>query len=87
LAPFVTDHLNEALNPSNYLFFLYPVVKSVIRKRACPEWHAAFPTLTRESLTIRTAALTTWNGLDYGYKTTSRQPHLADLCFTDKKTQ
>jgi hypothetical protein len=86
LRPFITDHLNEALNPSNYLFFLYPVVKNVVQKRACPEWHAAFPTLTRESVTKRTAALTTWNGLDYGYKQTSRQPRLADLCFADPKS-
>jgi hypothetical protein len=83
LRPFITEHLNEALNPSNYLFFLYPVVKSVIKKRACPEWRAAFPTATPQSLAARSAALTTWYGLDYGYKTTSRQPHLADLCFTD----
>jgi len=82
---FITDHLNEALNPSNYLFFLYPVVKSVVRKRACPEWRAAFPTATRQSLAERSAALTTWNGLDYGYKTTSRQPHLSDLCFPEAK--
>ena len=85
LRPFITDHLNEALNPSNYLFFLYPVVKSVVQKRACPEWRAAFPDLTRDELTRRTAALTTWNGLDYGYKQTSRQVRLADTCFREPK--
>jgi hypothetical protein len=83
LAPFITDHLNEALNPSNYLFFLYPVVKSVVQKRACPEWRAALPTATHASIAARTAALTTWNGLDYGYKSTSRQVRLADTCFAE----
>ena len=85
LRPFISDHLNEALNPSNYLFFLYPVVKSVVQKRACPEWRAAYPDLTRDELTRRTAALTTWNGLDYGYKKTSRQVRVADTCFASDK--
>ncbi|HEY2847196.1 MAG TPA: hypothetical protein VGI80_05210 [Pyrinomonadaceae bacterium] len=85
LRPFISDHLNEALNPSNYLFFLYPVVRSVVQKRACPEWRAAYPNATRDEFTTRTAALTTWNGLDYGYKQTSRQVRLANTCFPDPK--
>jgi hypothetical protein len=85
LRPFITDHLNEAYNPSNYLFFLYPVVKSVVKKQACPEWRAAFPTTTRADLERRTATLITWNGLDYGYKRTSRQVRIADVCFAEER--
>jgi hypothetical protein len=85
LGPLITDHLNEALNPSNYLPVLYNLVKRTVKKRACPEWRAAFPTLTRYDLAKRTDALTTWNGLDYGYKKTSRQVHLDELCFDDAR--
>ena len=85
LAPFISSHLNEAYNPSNYLPLLYPIVRTAVKKHACSEWHAAFPTLTALDLTTRTAALTTWNGLDYGYKQTSRQVRLADTCFTQSK--
>jgi hypothetical protein len=84
LRAFITPHLNEAYNPSNYLPLLYPLIKSAVKKHACSEWHAAFPALTADELTARSAALTTWNGLDYGYKRTSRQVRLADTCFADK---
>jgi len=81
LQPYLTEHLNEAYNPSNYLPLLFPLIKSAVKTRACSKWHAAFPTLTADALKVRSAALTTWKGLEYGYKQTARQPHLADLCF------
>lgn len=84
LRPFITDHLNEAFNPSNYLPLLYAIVKKAVKKHACSEWQTAFPSLTAAEFTARTAALITWNSLDYGYKHTSRQVRLADTCFADK---
>lgn len=85
LRPFITDHLNEAYNPSNYLPILYKVVRSAVKKHACSEWRSVFPTLTRQNLYERTNALTTWNGLDYGYKKTSRQVRLDETCFYDAR--
>lgn len=84
LRPFVTDHLNEALNPSVYLFFVYPVVKGVVRKSACPEWRAAYPNADREEFDRRSAALETWDGVDYGFKRSKRQVRIGETCFADK---
>lgn len=81
IRPFITEHLNEAYNQSNYLPLLFRLIKSAVKKRACSKWHAAFPTLTTDALAARSAALTTWHGLEYGYKSTARQVRLADVCF------
>lgn len=83
LAPFISDHLNEAYNPSNYLFFLYPIVKNMVKNHDCEAWRTNFPQATRAQLKARTTALQTWHGLDYGYKQTSRQVRIAEVCFAD----
>jgi hypothetical protein len=85
LRPFIADHLNEALNPSNYLPLLYPLVKSAVKKHACSEWRAALPNMTHEELVTRTAVLETWKGEDYGFKRTSRMVRIADVCFANDK--
>ena len=84
LRPFITYHLNEAYNPSNFLPLLFPIVRRAVKRSACAEWHSAFPALTASELTARTAELSTWNGRNYGYKKTSRQVRLADVCFSDE---
>lgn len=66
LKPFVTDHMNEAFNPSGYSFVLYPTVKRVV-KGQCPAWNKAYPQMTREATAKRSTALELWNGEDYGF--------------------
>ena len=83
LKPFVSDHLNEALNPSVYAFNLYPFVRNTVKKRGCPQWKKAYPELTRESLETRTNELTLWNGEDYGYLKNGFMVPLAETCFAN----
>jgi hypothetical protein len=83
LKPFVTDRMNEALNPSGYTFFVYPTVRDVVRKKSCPQWRTAFPTLTRDELATRSKALELWKGENYGFSRRSRMVTLADACFGD----
>ena len=78
---FISDHLNEAMNPSGYSLLLFPTVKRVVKNRACPEWRRAFPDLTLEKAAERTAALETWNGEDYGFTRKSKTVTIADACF------
>lgn len=83
LKPFVSDHLNEALNPSVYAFTLYPFVHNTVKKKACPQWRKMYPNLTKTDLETQTNALTQWNGDDYGHLTKSMMVPLAGTCFAD----
>ncbi|MBV9215304.1 MAG: hypothetical protein JO053_03935 [Acidobacteria bacterium] len=81
LKPFLSDHLNEALNPSVYAFNLYPVVKSVVQNHSCAEWHKAYPNLSRSILEQKTNDLELWHGEDYGNSQKERMVRIADTCF------
>jgi hypothetical protein len=83
LKPFITDHMNEALNPSGFIAIVYPVVKRVVRKRACATWRAAFPNLTKDDLAARSKSLELWQGEDYGYTRRNKMVTLAGTCFGD----
>ena len=86
LKPFLTDHLNEALNPSGYAFTIFASVRGAVKKYACPEWHQTYPDLTADELTARSKALKLWNGEDYGYTKRSRTASIAEICFQDSTT-
>jgi len=81
IRPFLTEHLNEALNPSVYVFTLYLSVHDIVRERACPQWKKAFPGLTKAAAETTTNSLTTWNGEDYGYLKKNTMVTIADTCF------
>jgi hypothetical protein len=81
LKPYLTDHLNEALNPSGYSFIVHPTVRRVVKKKACPQWKTAFPNLTKTDLAERMRALEVWNGEDYGFTRRGRMVTLAETCF------
>ena len=81
IRPFISEHLNEALNPSVYAFNLYPFVRSTVKKRGCPQWKKAYPELTKASLEARTNELTLWNGEDYGHLQKDMMVPLAETCF------
>ncbi len=80
LRPFLTDHLNEALNPSDYAFNLIPTVRRSVRKYACSEWKAAFPMLSADEMTSRTRSLELWYGKDYGFTKQNRSVTIAKTC-------
>ncbi len=81
LKPFLTDHLNEALNPSSFRPTLVRSVRRAVKKYSCPEWKAMFPTLTPSTLNDRTRALEMWNGEDYGSTKRSRTVTVAETCY------
>lgn len=83
LKPFISDHMNEALNPSGFTFLVYPTVRRVVKKKSCPQWRTAFPSLTRDDISARTKSLELWNGEDYGFSRRSKMVTLADTCFGD----
>ncbi|MEQ1645613.1 MAG: hypothetical protein ABL959_19340, partial [Pyrinomonadaceae bacterium] len=60
LKPFISEHLNEAFNPSGYAFYVYPTVKRVVRTRACPGWQSLIKQTTKADLTERSALLEKW---------------------------
>lgn len=82
LKPFITDHLNEALNPSGFSFLLASVVKSIVTKKDCPAWRKLYPNANAEEFRSRTAALENWNGEDYGFTKKSKTVPIA-VCFEE----
>lgn len=82
IKPFMTDHMNEALNPSMFIAGLRSHVRKKIGMRCCPMWLGAFPGKTRMQLETYTASLETWNGNDYGFKRSSKPITIANTCFS-----
>jgi hypothetical protein len=83
LRPFIADHLNEALNPSGYSFFLHKVVRKHVRDHSCKDWRAVYPNATSAEFQKRTTDLEKWNGEDYGFTHKSRSVPIA-ICFEEK---
>lgn len=81
LRPFISEHLNEAFNPSGFAFFVYPTVKRVVRTRACRGWQSFTKQTTKADLAQRSALLEKWNGEDYGFATKGRRVTIGDSCF------
>jgi hypothetical protein len=87
LKPLLSDHLNEALNPSGYTALLYPFVLSAVKDKSCPKWRKAYPQLNAVDLGKQSQSLERWNNEDYGFAQSTRMVRLAGLCFGDEKQQ
>ena len=85
LKPFLTEHLNEALNPSVYikLFGFRASVRKTVREKSCPQWRKKFPDLTADDYRKQSDELKLWNGEDYGYTASRNFITIADTCFDD----
>jgi len=81
LRPFISDHLNEALNPSLYIPGLRSSIRGIVRKRSCTQWRAAFPTRSADDFRNLTDALSTWNGENYGHKSSKKLVTIANTCY------
>ncbi len=81
LKPFITDHMNEALNPSSYRPTLIRSVRRSVKKYACPEWRDSSPKLNTLELEQRNIALENWLGEDYGFAWKNRRVILGEICF------
>ena len=84
LRPFISDHLNEALNPSGYAFTIFSSVRRMVRKNACPDWRKQYPDLTAAALYQKATDLELWNDEDYGNMAKGRLVRLSEVCFSDK---
>ena len=83
IKPFMTDHLNEALNPSIYtsLFGLRSFVRRAVRKRSCEQWREQYPNLSPADLDETSRLLELWYGEDYGFKRSENFVTIARICY------
>lgn len=81
IKPFLTDHLNEALNPSLYSKGLRSFVRKTVRKRACAPWRARYPNFSRADFAQVSRDLSGWRGEDYGFKKSKNFVTIAAACF------
>jgi hypothetical protein len=81
LKPFITDHMNEAFNPSAFRVTLVGSVKRSVKKNSCEEWKTTFPNFTSSALSDRAASLEHWNGEDYGHTKRRGFVNIGQICF------
>ncbi|MDQ3323657.1 MAG: hypothetical protein M3525_14665 [Acidobacteriota bacterium] len=79
--PFISNHLNEALNPSVFIKALRSSVRRAVRKQACGQWFKQFPNLSQTELNETQRALKLWHGEDYGFKESANFVTIANTCF------
>ncbi len=79
--PFISDHLNEALNPSIFAPILRSSVRRIVRKRSCTQWRQRFPTRTRSDYETETRNLVRWYGEEYGHRESTKFVSIANTCF------
>ncbi len=89
IKPFLTEHLNEALNPSIYtkLFGLRAFVRRAVRKRACDGWRKQYPNFSAADFDANSRALRLWYGEDYGFKASENFVTISNVCFGQTKTE
>jgi hypothetical protein len=82
LKPFISNHLNEALNPSGFtkLFGLKSQARKVLT-RNCPEWRIENPDFTQADFENLTNSLKRWNNEDYGFTEKKDFITIANTCF------
>ena len=86
LKPFLSKHLNEALNPSIYtnLFGLRAYVRRTVRNRSCRQWLNQFPNVSQTDFDKTSQALKFWNGEDYGFTGSKHFITISNTCFGAK---
>lgn len=87
LKPFISDHLNEAMNPSIFTRNLgwRAFIRRAVRKSSCEQWIKRYPGLSRQRLAARSQALRLWSGEDYGFTDSEHFVTIANTCFADNE--
>ena len=83
LEPFISNHFNEALNPSKFIIGLRSSVRGIVRKRSCDEWRKQYPNFSQADFNKISSDLTLWHGEDYGFSKSDKFVTIADTCFAD----
>ena len=86
IKPFLTDHLNEALNPSKFIVGLRSSVRRTVRKQSCLQWFNLYPNLSQTALDETMRKLKRWHGEDYGFSDSEKFVTIANTCFGDENT-
>ena len=83
LKPFISDHLNEALNPSIFTRNLgwRGYIRRIVKNRSCARWREKYPDVTKTVWEERTRALQLWYGEDYGFTASEDFVTIANTCF------
>ena len=81
LRPFISSHLNEALNPSLYIPGLRSSIRGIVKKQSCPQWRALYSNRTEEDFVKMTESLKLWHGEDYGFRKSEKFITIANTCF------
>jgi hypothetical protein len=81
LKPFISDHLNEALNPSKFIVFLRSSVRREVRGKACQQWRKQNPKLAAADYENISKKLKIWHGENYGFSESKNFITIANTCF------
>ena len=83
LKPFISQHLNEALNPSVFVKFagFRSSVRRAVKKNACRKWFNKYPNLDKLELEETTDSLKLWFGENYGFKESKNFITISNTCF------
>jgi hypothetical protein len=84
LKPFISDHFNEALNPSIFIKGLRSFVRRSVRKQSCKKWFNQYPNLSQVELEKTSKAMTLWFREDYGFTDNENFITIANTCFNNK---
>ena len=86
LKPLISEHLNEALNPSIFTRSLgwRWYIRRAVKKRSCAQWRERYPGVKKKAWEERSRALRLWYGEDYGFTESEDFVTIANTCFEDK---
>jgi hypothetical protein len=86
LKPFISNHFNEALNPSIFSKLLgwRWFIRRSVKKRSCDQWRQRYPELSRSALEEMSQGLRFWNGEDYGFTDSEDFVTIANTCFEER---
>jgi hypothetical protein len=83
LRPWISDHLNEALNPSIFNKLLGLYVRRQVMSGSCAQWFNRYVGLSRTGLEEKTRSLELWYGEDYGFTNSEDFITIANTCFDE----
>ena len=80
LKPFISNHFNEALNPSKFIAGLRSSVRGIVRKKSCEAWRKQYSNLTQADFEKISNDLKLWHGEDYGFSDSDKFVTIANTC-------
>jgi len=79
LKPYISEHLSEAYNPSEYVIGVEPIRRHV--RERCPRWLAEVPAFNEQSYRAALVRVRTWYGEPYGWELPEKYAATLLECF------